>query len=285
MARSLRLKLNKQIAYYHIVSRITGKEYLLQNKEKDKLLSLIKYYSDIYFVQLISFAIMSNHFHILVRFSPGHMYNKKSIKKRITKRYGSTKYLNASPADTEIEKFREQFSDLSLYVKDIKQQFSSWYNRSNNRTGYLWGGRFKSVIFEPGYNLLQCITYIDLNAVSAGIVKKAEDYEWCSAYYRYKRKKSSAFLSFKGVFCNKLNKHIQFKEYYHFLKSREKTKNNRYSSSSSENVTKFYSKGLAVGSISFLQSIINMASTSRRIPVQISESKERKVFALKNCFD
>jgi len=54
----------------------------------------------------------------------------------------------------------------------------------NNRSGYLWGDRFKSVLIEKGEGLLNCLAYIDLNPVRAGIVKRPEDYRWSGIGYR-----------------------------------------------------------------------------------------------------
>ena len=41
--------------------------------------------------------------------------------------------------------------------------------------GYFWGDRSKSLIVEEGLTLINCLAYIDLNAVRAGIVEKPED--------------------------------------------------------------------------------------------------------------
>jgi len=36
------------------------------------------------------------------------------------------------------------------------------------------------VIVDKGETVINCLAYIDLNAVRAGIVKRPEDYRWCS---------------------------------------------------------------------------------------------------------
>jgi hypothetical protein len=48
---------------------------------------------------------------------------------------------------------------------------------------YFWSDRFKSVIVENGETLINCLAYIDLNPVRAGIVEKPEDYRWSSLGY------------------------------------------------------------------------------------------------------
>jgi hypothetical protein len=79
--------------------------------------------------------------------------------------------------------------DVSEFLKTVKQRFSQWYNRRENRTGTLWEDRFKSVMIEPPSHaqrdrqgvgaLATMAAYIDLNAVRAGIVRDPKDYRWC----------------------------------------------------------------------------------------------------------
>ncbi|WP_300675362.1 hypothetical protein [Desulfoluna sp.] len=95
----------------------------------------------------------------------------------------------------QLEAFRERFSSLSWYIKDIKQTFSRIYNRKKNRRGTLWGERFKSVIVEKGETMINCLAYIDLNAVRAGIVKRPEDYRWCSIGHHVQTGNRDDFLS------------------------------------------------------------------------------------------
>ena len=69
---------------------------------------------------------------------------------------------------------------MSRFVQELKQSFSRWYNKTYDRSGYLWGGRYKGVIVSKGEAKLACSAYIDLNPVRAGIVEKPEDYRWSS---------------------------------------------------------------------------------------------------------
>ena len=55
-------------------------------------------------------------------------------------------------------------------------------------------------MIEKGEGLLNCLGYIDLNPVRAGIVQRPEDYRWCSLWYRAKAKNRDGFLDFGGIF-------------------------------------------------------------------------------------
>jgi hypothetical protein len=70
--------------------------------------------------------------------------------------------------------------DISVYFKSLKQGFSQWYNKRNDRTGPLWDQRFKSVMVEgAGHSLETIAAYIDLNPVRAGIVSDPQQYRHC----------------------------------------------------------------------------------------------------------
>jgi putative transposase len=80
-------------------------------------------------------------------------------------------------------------------MKEIKHGFSRYYNRRHNRRGFFWSDRFKSVIVDNGETLINCLAYIDLNPVRAGIVDKPESYRWCSLGYHVQRSNQEEFLS------------------------------------------------------------------------------------------
>jgi len=94
-----------------------------------------------------------------------------------------------------IRLLREKWGNLSEYMKEIKQGFSRFYNRLHKRKGFFWSDRFKSVIVDKGETLINCLAYIDLNPVRAGIVKQPEKYRWCSLGYHVQRHNEDGFLS------------------------------------------------------------------------------------------
>ena len=48
---------------------------------------------------------------------------------------------------------------------------------------------------EQGETLINCLAYIDLNAIRAGMVKKPERYRWCSLGYHVQTDNKDGFLS------------------------------------------------------------------------------------------
>ena len=134
---------------------------------------------------------MGNHFHILVRLFPDHKFTSEEIKKRFTGFYGDERVF----ADGLIPSLREKLSNLSEFVRELKVGFARYYNRRHNRRGYFWGDRFKSVIVEKGETLINCLAYIDLNPLRAGIVSRPEEYRWNSLGYHIQTGNKDDFLS------------------------------------------------------------------------------------------
>lgn len=193
MPRIARMVLRGEPAVYHVVSRTALEGYVLGDVEKDYLLRLIRRLSSVYFAEVLGFSVMGNHFHLLVRMHPGEEYSDEEVKRRFKLYYGDEKKREVQ--EGPIPFLREKWSSLSEYVKEIKQGFSRYYNRLHSRKGYFWSDRFKSVIVDNGETLINCLAYIDLNAIRAGIVKKPEEYRWCSLGYHVQGRNKGRFLS------------------------------------------------------------------------------------------
>jgi hypothetical protein len=119
---------------------------------------------------------MSNHFHLVTRMYTADHFSDDQIRKRLEKWFPEGREVS----EQTIATFRERWSSLSTFVKDIKQGFTRYYNKRHGRKGYFWGDRFKSLIVQNGRSLVNLLAYVDLNPIRAGIVKRPEQYRWCS---------------------------------------------------------------------------------------------------------
>ena len=146
-------------------------------------------------VRVITFCVMSNHFHVLMEVSPrptvlpgdedllkhlGGIYGAGTIKTlrdqmELMRRTGSERDLAALR-----ESFLRRMWDISAFIKTLTQQFTQSFNGQHGRKGTLWEERFKSVLVEgAGEALATMAAYIDLNPVRAGLVDDPKDYRWC----------------------------------------------------------------------------------------------------------
>ena len=134
---------------------------------------------------------MSNHFHILVR-TPDREDVEALSDKELLRRAGAiyppdkVEYFQSrfQEGDDVRRRFRanliSRMGDVSLFMKELKQRFSIWYNGSHRRSGTLWGERFKSVLVQDDpFALMTIAAYIDLNPVRAGIVSDPVEFRYC----------------------------------------------------------------------------------------------------------
>ena len=53
-------------AIYHCISRVVNRDHALQRAEKEEFVAIMRRYAAFSQVQVLTFCVMSNHFHILV---------------------------------------------------------------------------------------------------------------------------------------------------------------------------------------------------------------------------
>ncbi len=191
MPRIARFIRDNQPTVYHIVSRTALQGLPIKDKDNDILLGLIKKLSSFYFVDVLGFALMGNHFHLVIRMYPESDPTDDEIKERLQKYYGDE--LNIT--GVLVSDYRKRLTNLGAYVKDIKQGFTRYFNKKYGRRGFFWGDRFKSMIVQDGHSLVNLLAYVDLNPIRAGIVKKPEDYRWCSLGYHAQTGNKDGLLS------------------------------------------------------------------------------------------
>lgn len=176
------------------MTRTVNGERLFGNREKEVLRKMIRQVEDFSGVQVLTYCIMSNHFHVLVRVSGVSELADAELLRRYKVLYPKpTKYQQASikrlekdlaaggeEADTIRDQLLVRMGDISEFMKTLKQRFSIWFNKSHRRFGTLWADRFKSVLVEGGGNPLQTMAaYIELNPVRARLVDDPKDYRFC----------------------------------------------------------------------------------------------------------
>ena len=192
MARIARIKA-EGAAFYHVVSRIANKAFLLNNDEKKEVfVNMLHRAADFSGVDVITYVVMDNHFHLCVRVPRregeipeseilrrvGVLYGedrRTALEKRLA---GFREEGDDTAIAAELEKLRARMGDLSEFMKTLKQRVSQWYNSNYSHEGTLWSGRFKSVLVEDGRYLNNLIAYIHGNPIRAGIVTRAADYKW-----------------------------------------------------------------------------------------------------------
>ncbi len=175
--------------FYHVVSRIAGRRFLLDEKEQGVLLGMIRAAAAFSGVEVYTYAVMSNHFHLLVRVPRKREVDEKELLRRMEALYGTPRFLKVlekwetwtkrhqeSRVEAEKARLRARMYDLSQFCKTFKEAYTQDYNRRHDNTGTIWEGRFKSILLEGSWRTLMTVAgYIHLNPVRAKMVENAEE--------------------------------------------------------------------------------------------------------------
>jgi REP element-mobilizing transposase RayT len=144
-------------------------------------------------LEILTYSIMDNHFHILVKeperrkisdkeliYRLGLLYDSFEVDRIRKEMAGMRKEGRHAAAEALKQRYVYRMFNISEFFKTLKQGFGQYYNRKHGRKGTLWEGRFKSLLVEGSGNALSTISaYIDLNAVRVGLVQDPKDYRYC----------------------------------------------------------------------------------------------------------
>jgi len=68
---------------------------------------------------------------------------------------------------------------VSRLMQKLEGEFAEYYNIRKRRSGAFWNGRYGCTMIDGGEHLWNCMKYIDLNMVRAGVVPHPSQWEWC----------------------------------------------------------------------------------------------------------
>lgn len=138
-----RPRLDERGAFHHVMNRALGRRTLFERRRDFRyFLSLVARAVRRGEIELFAYALLSTHFHLIVRSLTG---------------------------------------TLSETMADIEREYVRWFNRTRGRDGPLFRGRFVSRRIDNPWYLRAAAIYVDRNPVEAGLANTPEAYEWCSA--------------------------------------------------------------------------------------------------------
>ena len=175
----------------------TGKNYTYRRRKFEK--ELQKSVSG-FAIDMLSFALMDNHFHLMLRSRPDvvNQWDDREVVRQWHKLCPQFKNKDGSPIENpgdelvipltadvdEVAKWRERLSDISWFMKLISERIARWCNAEDNIPGHFWEGRFKSVLLLDERAILTCSMYVDLNRIKAELDKSLETSDYTSIQRR-----------------------------------------------------------------------------------------------------
>lgn len=194
--RTARIKISadEASALYHCTTRAVHGRWLFGDLAKETIRKLARVIAEACGVQLLTYAIMDNHLHLLVRVPRNRpIADEELLRRYCLRRPNPTQYDTAAfhvirqnlakNNDAGRAWRKAQLSlmgNISAYMKILKQKITTWYNRVHHTFGTLWASRFESVLIESDADLAEIVSvYIDLNPVRANLVNDPKDYRFC----------------------------------------------------------------------------------------------------------
>jgi REP element-mobilizing transposase RayT len=74
-----------------------------------------------------------------------------------------------------VKRLRSRMSSVSWFMAKLKEPIARRANREDECTGHFWEGRFRCFAVLDQEAILATATYVDLNAIRAGLVERPED--------------------------------------------------------------------------------------------------------------
>jgi REP element-mobilizing transposase RayT len=113
--------------WYHVTGRGNERRAIFRDdRDRAHFLELLEGMTGRFGVSLNCFALMDNHYHLLLRLEQAH---------------------------------------LSRALQWLNLSYTAWFNRRHDRAGHLFQGRFKSILFDPSSAALELSRYVHLNPV------------------------------------------------------------------------------------------------------------------------
>ncbi len=215
-----------EVACIHTMCRVVRRCFLfgldpLTNKNYDhrkgwieeKLMQLSAYFA----IDLISFAVMSNHIHQVLRSRPDIVatWDDTEVARRWLMLCPKRKDQNKQPCEPnereldsirnnpkKLKETRTRLSDISWWMRLLCQNIAKRANLEEGIDGRFFQGRFKAVRLEDEEAMLACNVYVDLNLIRAGIAQTIEGSDFTSGKMRAEMVKNPDSAVSKSFFIS-----------------------------------------------------------------------------------
>ena len=167
--------------YYHCIARCVRQAYLCGedrysgknfDHRKDWMEDRLEYLSRVFAIDLLAYAIMSNHYHVVIRLNVDCVAALSDDD--VVDRWQMIFSVPETVSAKQIKMWRERLGSLSWYMRCLNEPMARLANREDGCTGRFWEGRFKCQALLDEAALLKCMVYVDLNPIRATIARTPE---------------------------------------------------------------------------------------------------------------
>jgi hypothetical protein len=218
MARLARAELfgPDEIAVVHVINRVVRRCFLMGDDpvtgknfdhRKQWIEDELQKLAGAMGIDLLGFAILSNHFHLILRSRPDVVatWDDTEVARRWLLLCPQRKNKDGSPAEPSecelnsirhdpdrLAQIRLRLSDISWWMRLLCQTIAIRANREDGENGKFWQSRFRAVRLMDEDSLLACAAYVDLNPIRAALAETLEGSDHTSAQRRIEAQRANA---------------------------------------------------------------------------------------------
>ena len=175
---------------------LTGTDY---EHRRELIRQRMEFLAGIMGIEVLGFAIMSNHFHCILRSRHDVVatWSDDEVAGKWWMLCPARKDKDGHPAEpTEFElnsirndksglkEKRVRLSSISWFMRFLSERIAKEANKQDQCSGRFWEGRFKSQVLLDDAAILACLQYVDLNPVRAKIAATPESSDFTSVQDR-----------------------------------------------------------------------------------------------------
>ena len=188
------------------VDPTSGKDF---SSRKEWIRRRLESLASVFGIDILSYAVMSNHLHVIVRNRPDIVaqWSDREVALRWLKVFPGRRIEEhlAEPTESDVQmlardakrlaEIRKRLADLSWFMRSLAEPIARMANKQDECTGRFWEGRFKAQRIVDEAGLLACSMYVDLNPVRAALAELPEETPHTSAYDRIAAEKGKVIES------------------------------------------------------------------------------------------
>lgn len=200
-----------QTPYYHVVSRCVRRAFLCgedtatgfsYEHRRKWIVDRMKYLAKLLAVDICAYAVMSNHFHLVLKVNSTAGWSEKRVMitwaglfdlPLLCERYIRGEHMSKPELDfvfRQADVYRKRLMSISWFMKCLNEYIARRANIEDNCTGHFWESRFKSQALLDERALLTCMAYVDLNPIRAAMCRTPEESDYTSIQERIKVKET-----------------------------------------------------------------------------------------------
>ena len=193
--------------YYHCISRCVRRAFLCGvdartgfdfSHRRGWIVERLKELTGIFAIDLCAYAVMSNHYHVVVRVDreTARAWSNVEVAERWLRLFKGPPLIHRlmageplaeaemDAADACVETWRTRLHDLSWFMRCMNETIARLANAEDRCSGRFWEGRFRSQALLDERALLACMAYVDLNPIRAAMARTPETSDFTSVQER-----------------------------------------------------------------------------------------------------